>query len=89
MTPAEINALAGPLDADIAARPVVRKPVMPPLDDDYKANPPALDRDMAHMLGDAVILARGTDLNPVPVAWLWKFWLALKKLHILAGAPGP
>ncbi|RCW65171.1 AAA family ATPase [Pseudorhodoferax soli] len=88
MTPAEINALAGPLDADIAARPVERKPVMPPLDDDYEANPRGLDRGMAHMLGDAVILARGTDLNPVPVAWLWKFWLALKKLHILAGAPG-
>lgn len=41
-----------------------------------------------NFLSDAVILARGTDLNPVPVAWLWKFWLALKKLHILAGAPG-
>lgn len=88
MTPAEINALAGPLDADIAARSVRRMPVMPPLDDDYQASPPELDRDMAHILGDAVILARGSDLNPVPVAWLWKFWLALKKLHILAGAPG-
>lgn len=88
MTPAELNALAGPLDEDIAARPVKRAPAMPPLEDDYQANPPELDRDMAHMLGDAVILARGSDLNPVPVAWLWKFWLALKKLHILAGAPG-
>lgn len=37
---------------------------------------------------DAVILARGSDLKPVPVAWLWRYWLALKKLHILAGAPG-
>lgn len=47
------------------------------LDDDIEANPP-----------DAVILARGSDLKPIPVAWLWRHWLALKKLHILAGAPG-
>ncbi|MBH2010052.1 MAG: AAA family ATPase [Xanthomonadaceae bacterium] len=51
--------------------------IVGPLDDDIEANPP-----------DAVILARGSDLKPVPVAWLWRHWLALKKLHILAGAPG-
>lgn len=37
---------------------------------------------------DGVILTRGCDLTPTPIAWLWREWLALGKLHILAGAPG-
>lgn len=37
---------------------------------------------------DCVILANGADLTPEPVRWLWNGWLALGKLHILAGAPG-
>lgn len=37
---------------------------------------------------DKVVLVSGATLKPVPVAWLWKHWLALKKLHILAGMPG-
>jgi putative DNA primase/helicase len=35
-----------------------------------------------------VILVSGSDLTPEPVQWLWHEWLALGKLHILAGAPG-
>lgn len=35
-----------------------------------------------------VVLACGSDLNPKPVEWLWHNWLALGKMHILAGAPG-
>lgn len=35
-----------------------------------------------------VILVNGADLTPEPVRWLWPDWLALGKLHILAGAPG-
>lgn len=35
-----------------------------------------------------VLLACGTDLQPEPVRWLWKYWLALGKLVILAGQPG-
>ncbi|QIL81457.1 AAA family ATPase [Diaphorobacter sp. HDW4A] len=41
-----------------------------------------------HVPMDRVVLVSGADLTPQPVAWLWKYWLALKKLHILAGAPG-
>ncbi|GCB02945.1 AAA family ATPase [Ralstonia sp. SET104] len=37
---------------------------------------------------DGVILVNGADLEPQPVRWLWRDWLALGKLHILAGAPG-
>ncbi|HEY2560757.1 MAG TPA: AAA family ATPase [Caldimonas sp.] len=39
-------------------------------------------------LSDGVVLTNGADLTPQPVAWLWRYWLALGKLHILAGAPG-
>lgn len=35
-----------------------------------------------------VLLTNGNDLNPEPVSWLWRDWLALGKVHILAGAPG-
>lgn len=35
-----------------------------------------------------VVLACGSDLTPEPVEWLWPYWLALGKVHILAGAPG-
>lgn len=38
--------------------------------------------------GSSVVLVNGADLTPEPVMWLWRFWLALGKLHILAGAPG-
>ncbi|MDC6177811.1 AAA family ATPase [Ralstonia solanacearum] len=39
-------------------------------------------------LTDGVVLVNGADLKPEPVRWLWHNWLALGKLHILAGAPG-
>ncbi len=37
---------------------------------------------------DKVILTCGADLTPEPYRWLWQYWLAMGKLHILAGAPG-
>lgn len=39
-------------------------------------------------MDDGVVLTSGADLTPEPVRWLWLGWLALGKLHILAGAPG-
>lgn len=76
------------LDADIAARPVRPiiisqanpEPAMPELQELAQDVPPTPAR--------AVVLACGTDLKPEPVRWLWRDWLALGKLHILAGAPG-
>lgn len=46
--------------------------------------------DTAALMGamDCIVLACGADLTPEPVRWLWRHWLALGKLHILAGAPG-
>lgn len=35
-----------------------------------------------------VLLSCGSDLEPEPVRWLWKHWLALGKLVLLAGQPG-
>lgn len=37
---------------------------------------------------DDVVLMRGSSLRPSPVHWLWPGWMALGKLHILAGTPG-
>jgi putative DNA primase/helicase len=30
---------------------------------------------------------RASDIKPEPIAWLWKYWLARGKLHIIAGVP--
>lgn len=55
-------------------------PVYPPLEDDEIIHDPS-----GH---DGVVLECGADLTPVPINWLWRDWLALGKLHILAGSPG-
>ncbi|MBS0348291.1 MAG: AAA family ATPase [Proteobacteria bacterium] len=51
---------------------------------DYQDIVAALDAQ----INDRVVLVKGSDLRPQPVRWLWQYWLALGKLHILAGAPG-
>lgn len=38
--------------------------------------------------GPRVILRRGSDVEPVPVDWLWPGWLAAGKLHLIGGVPG-
>ncbi len=40
------------------------------------------------LMRDTVVLTCGADLTPEPYRWLWQYWLAMGKLHILAGAPG-
>lgn len=37
---------------------------------------------------DGPVLINGADVKPQAVSWLWPGWLAKRKLHILAGAPG-
>ncbi|UBB16438.1 AAA family ATPase [Comamonas odontotermitis] len=61
------------------------EPTFPPLEDDAFGKS---GHSPAHKLASRVILQRGTDLHPEPIRWLWQHWLALGKLHILAGAPG-
>jgi len=52
------------------------------------ATPPASVSRPKPTLDDGVVLTSGADLTPEPVRWLWGGWLALGKLHILAGTPG-
>lgn len=37
---------------------------------------------------DEVVLINAADIEPVPIEWVWRDWLALGKLHLLAGMPG-
>ena len=69
---------------------VEAQPTKDPMARDSRTFPPLDDGAAGAPQGetDSVVLVSGADLHPVPVAWLWRHWLALKKLHILAGAPG-
>lgn len=56
--------------------------------DDYVGVESLSQPDVNKQPPNGVILTNGADLESKPVAWLWKDWLALGKLHILGGAPG-
>lgn len=90
MSPQDYSHLVAQLDADIAARPVQLPPMagrtFPPLDD-AGAWPEPTSAEQRNA-SDGVVIKCGANLVPSPVRWLWKHWLALGKLHILAGAPG-
>jgi putative DNA primase/helicase len=47
-----------------------------------------MERRQQTLQDDGVMLIQGTNIRPAPVSWLWRHWLALGKLHILAGQPG-
>lgn len=68
-----------------APAPVPPAPAFPQLPDPAEPEP---DPAPAPKARSSVVLACGADLTPEPVRWLWQDWLALGKLHILAGAPG-
>lgn len=57
-------------------------------DPTYQSITAKLDAAIAARQSDGVLLACGADLTPEPISWLWPGWLALGKLHILAGDPG-
>jgi putative DNA primase/helicase len=37
---------------------------------------------------DGIVLVNAQDISPESINWLWRGWLALGKLHLLAGSPG-
>jgi putative DNA primase/helicase len=41
-----------------------------------------------HTAAFTVELVNGASIKPVALRWLWMYWIAAGKLHILAGAPG-
>jgi len=41
-----------------------------------------------HNEGPTVQLVRGADISPEPVDWIWRYFLARGKLHMIAGATG-
>ena len=73
---ARAEAAYAAVDADITRN----SPIFPPLEGMQDLAPRAQ--------GTQVLLTCGADLDPEPIRWLWQHWLALGKLHILAGAPG-
>lgn len=62
--------------------------IFPPLPDAPTGGEIVVPSASGRKCGAEVVLLNGSDLKPEPVRWLWPYWLALGKLHILAGAPG-
>jgi putative DNA primase/helicase len=48
---------------------------------------PAAGLNGARSNGETFLI-KASEIAPEPIAWLWKYWLARGKLHIIAGAPG-
>ena len=48
----------------------------------------ALETAPSHSTGETVNILRADSINPEPIDWIWKEWLAQGKLHILAGTAG-
>ena len=71
--PRDYSTMAAQLDVEVGLTPTVQDNVP--------------EADTASRMPE-VLLINGADLTPEPVRWLWPDWLALGKLHILAGAPG-
>ena len=82
MTHDERETQAAVLDAIL---PVYMNGAALPPDPEDDAAPAAVPSDRGN---DGVVLVRGSDLTPTAIEWLWLYWLALGKFHILAGQPG-
>ncbi len=81
-----LDGICADLDEHIERNNQLKEAAPPPWHDmpDERVPRPA----EAKAIPDGVVLTSGADLTPEPVRWLWRGWLALGKLHILAGAPG-
>ncbi|ARN80922.1 AAA family ATPase [Methylocystis bryophila] len=53
-----------------------------------KYKPPANNGSSAHKAKSSATLIRCADVKIEAIDWLWHGWLARRKLHVLAGAPG-
>ena len=62
--------------------PVINVEIQRPTPAEMRARQPAQDAP------ERVELIPADGLTPEPIRWLWPGWLALGKLHVLAGAPG-
>jgi putative DNA primase/helicase len=49
---------------------------------------PLLQKPLVLKSQEEVGLIRAGDLEPIPIQWLWEYWLAVGKFHLLAGSPG-
>ena len=77
--------------ADLGIRDgdVMQAPALPHLIDTSDAALERRKRERAERdLPDGPVLLPATMLSVESIDWLWPGWLARKKLHILAGAPG-
>src|SRR5262245_29877501 len=41
-----------------------------------------------HADQEPLVLRRASDVEPENIRWLWRHFLARRKLHLIAGAPG-
>lgn len=85
---AEIAARGTPMPQPMPPRAQAATPAPVPPAPAFPQLPDPAEPDPAPKARSSVVLACGADLTPEPVRWLWQDWLALGKLHILAGAPG-
>jgi superfamily II DNA or RNA helicase len=53
-----------------------------------KAKPGRNDEAPAGQPNWTVALIRASGIEPEPISWLWRDWLARGKMHIIAGQPG-
>jgi putative DNA primase/helicase len=49
---------------------------------------PEADGEPAEAGKPETFLVKASEIKPEPLSWVWKYWLARGKLHIIAGAPG-
>jgi len=57
-------------------------------DKPYKAEAAMPNGEWPGPNGWAMALIRAADVEPKPVSWLWRGWLARGKMHLIAGQPG-
>ena len=84
-----VEAVRACFDMAQAVGAAQREAAFPPLGESpFFGSGSEVDHQKLATIPNGVVLKCASDLTPSPVRWLWQYWLALGKLHILAGAPG-